>query len=167
MTFRHFLIKKCRIERILSFYCNLTADVDGVPTLTLSIGISKVVRTCDGGEQGVVTPVPPPPGGGLSTMVTRGLASGLVTFRTIPFLCCGGGVGDGVCGGGGDKGNSTIGLGVLVGTKSDWPVDRKMPFRTGHGAWLHMISVGDRSLDRRYCVIFCGYVALTRVYYPA
>lgn len=116
--------------------------VGDVLTLTLSIGISKVVRTCDrGGEQGLVTPVPPPPGGGgLSTMVTRGLASGLVTFRTIPFLCCaGGGVGDGVCGGGGDRGNSTIGLGVRVGTKSDWPVDRKMPFRTGHGAWLHMI----------------------------
>lgn len=73
-----------------------------------------------------------------------------MTFSTIPFLCCGGGVTDdvGVCGGGGERGNSTIGLGVLVGTKSDWPVDRKMPFRTGHGAWLHMIA----TCDLRYCV---------------
>lgn len=57
---------------------------------------------------------------GDSTIVTRGL------------------VGD--CGwehsGGGDKGISTIGEGVLVlvGVKSDCPEERNIPFRTGHGA---------------------------------
>ena len=40
--------------------------------------------------------------------------------------------------GGGDNGISTIGDGVLVlvGIKSDCPEDRKIPFRTGHGAWF-------------------------------
>lgn len=91
-------------------------------TLTLSIGISNVVRTLTGEANGV------------STRVTRGLVVGLLTLNVIPFLCCVGLLAVGVCGGGGESGNSTIGLGVLVGTKSDCPVDRNMPFRTGHGA---------------------------------
>lgn len=32
-------------------------------------------------------------------------------------------------------GISTMGLGLRVGIKSECPVDRKIPFRTGHGAW--------------------------------
>lgn len=71
---------------------------------------------------------------GLSTSVTRGLLVGLLTLNVIPFLWCVGLPAVGVCGGGGESGNSTIGLGVLVGTKSDWPVERNIPFRTGHGA---------------------------------
>lgn len=36
----------------------------------------------------------------------------------------------------GVSGISTTGLGecTVFGTYSEWPVDRKMPFRTGHGA---------------------------------
>jgi hypothetical protein len=33
-------------------------------------------------------------------------------------------------------GISTMGDGVRLGIKSDWPVDRKIPLRTGHGAEL-------------------------------
>lgn len=40
--------------------------------------------------------------------------------------------------GGGDKGISTMGLGERVGIKSDCPLERKMPLRTGQGAWLFM-----------------------------
>lgn len=42
----------------------------------------------------------------------------------------------GVVTGGGDSGISTMGLGERVGTKSDWPLDRKRPLRTGQGAWF-------------------------------
>lgn len=37
--------------------------------------------------------------------------------------------------GGGDKGISTIGLGDRVGMKSDCPLERKIPLRTGQGAF--------------------------------
>lgn len=78
--------------------------------MIFSIGISRTMRgvvTVGGGERG------------FSTIVTRvyGGLKGLVDF-TLNGL----------------SGISTIGLGVLVGTKSDWPVDRKIPFLTGHGA---------------------------------
>lgn len=78
-------------------------------------------------------------------------------------------------GGGGDSGNSTIGLGVRFGTKSDWPVDRKIPFRTGHGAWLHIVPAAvvcvrlfdyliDRSFVRSFSIAdFAGSHALTRL----
>ncbi len=37
-------------------------------------------------------------------------------------------------------GISTTGLGVLCGTKSDCPLDRNIPFRTGHGALLDILT---------------------------
>lgn len=62
---------------------------------------------------------------GLSTMLNNGLSGLLV----LPG--CGVGV----------LGNSTTGLGVLCGTKSDCPLDRNIPFRTGHGALFDIFYV--------------------------
>lgn len=65
------------------------------------------------------------------------------------WMGCGGGesgelipkrFGDVVATGGGDSGISTMGLGERVGVKSDWPLERKMPLRTGQGAWLDIVS---------------------------
>lgn len=66
-------------------------------------------------------------------------------WPTTCMGCGGGDSGERLCeerlrgvatGGGGDSGISTMGLGERLGTKSDCPVERKMPLRTGQGAWL-------------------------------
>lgn len=62
---------------------------------------------------------------GLSTIATRGLSG----FEDVDF------------GVQGVLGISIIGLGVRCGTKSDWPVERNIPFRTGHGALLLLLDI--------------------------
>lgn len=100
------------------------------------------------GVDGVIGLDVPGDGGGdngLSTILIKGLSGLLV----LP----GCGVGVGVLG------ISTTGLGVLCGTKSDCPLDRNIPFRTGHGALLDIFMMVFLQLIYFSCVLYsCTFV---------
>lgn len=80
-------------------------------------------------------------GGGVSDSIIIGGENGLSTIGTLSGL-----MGFEIGGDIGVFGSSTMGLGVRCGTKSDCPVDRKIPFLTGHGALLLLDILYDTAV---------------------